>query len=175
VLVAYLSSESSLTVSDRQSRSRAVAKLGPSGFRCSPRFVHSGRCQRTKTFVRWRWRKVRMIEQICKRAFKAHPHPFREMESLGQPSRDRSGARSLQDSHAAISHRPSRNCTECSHIEHTCGCGIRVAIADTIRALEAAAIGKIEIARIEARACSRREIRPGFPKADGADGPSAKR
>jgi hypothetical protein len=48
-----------------------------------------------------------MIEQVCKRVFKAHPHPFREMESFRQPSRDRSAARSLQDSDATISHRPA--------------------------------------------------------------------
>src|SRR5438445_12926503 len=98
------------------------------------------------------------------------------MESFRQPSRDRSGARSLQDSHTTIPHRPCRNSIERSYIEHTSGCGIRdVAIADAIRALEAAAIGKIEIARIETRTCGRRQIRSSLPKTDGADGPSAKR
>jgi hypothetical protein len=96
------------------------------------------------------------------------------MESLGQPSRDRSGARSLQDSHTTISHRTSRNRIERSDIEHASGCDIRdVAVADAIRALEAAAIGKIEIAWIEARACGWRQMPSGFPKTDCADGPSS--
>ena len=97
------------------------------------------------------------------------------MESFGQPSRDRSGARPLQDSHTTISHWPFRNRIERSDVEHASGCGIRdVAVADAIRALQAAARGKVEIAGIEARTCGRRQIWSGLPKTDGADGPSAK-
>lgn len=74
-----------------------------------------------------------MIEQIRKRTFKAHPHPLREMESLGQPRGDGGGARTLQDSHTAISHRASRNRIEGAEIEHASGCGIRdIAIAGTV-------------------------------------------
>src|SRR5712671_1342469 len=95
------------------------------------------------------------------------------MESFGQPSRDRSGARPLQDSHTTISHWPFRNRIERSDVEHASGCGTRD-VADAIRALQAAAKGKVEIAGIEARTCGWRQIRSGLPKADGADGPSAK-
>lgn len=126
--------------------------------------------------IRWRRRKVRMIEQICKCAFKAHPHALREMESLGQPSGDRRGAWPFQDSHTAISHRACRNRVEGSDVERAPVCGIRdVAVPDAIRALQAAAKRNVETARIEARTCGRRQIRSGLPKSDGADRPSAKR
>jgi hypothetical protein len=117
-----------------------------------------------------------MIEQICGRACKAHPHPFREMESFGQPSRDRSGARPLQDSHTAISRWPFRNRIERSDVEHVSGCGIRdVAIADAIRALQAAAKGKVEIAGIEARTYGRRQIWSGLAKTVLTDHPPSAR
>jgi len=61
------------------------------------------------------------------------------MQSFGQPSRDRCGARPLQDSHTTISRRPFRNRIERSDVEHASGCGIRdVAVADAVRALQAA-------------------------------------
>ena len=44
-----------------------------------------------------------MIEQIRKRAFKAHPQPLRGVEHLGEPSGDRRWARTFEDSHTAIS------------------------------------------------------------------------
>ena len=115
-----------------------------------------------------------MIEYICERAFKAHPHPFREMESFGQPSRDRSGARPLQDSHTAISRWPFRNRIERSDVEHVSGCGIRD-VADAIRALQAAAKGKVEIAGIEARTYGRRQIGSGLAKTVLTDHPPSAR
>lgn len=117
---------------------------------------------------------IRMIQDIGESAFKAKVHALGQVKRLGQSSGDRRGAGPLQDTYAAISHRTRRNRIEGVDIEHAAGCGIcDIPVADAIRPLKGAAIGQVQISRIVVRACRGREIRPGLPQADGAEGPSA--
>jgi hypothetical protein len=115
-----------------------------------------------------------MIQDIRKSTFKAKVHSLREMKCLGQSSGDRRGAGAFQDTYAAISHRTGGNRIEGVDVEHTAGCRIcDIPVADAIRPLKGAAIGEVQVSRIVVRARRGREIGPGLPQADGAEGPSA--
>lgn len=57
------------------SRNRAVTRLDPSGFHCSPRSDALDNAKGRRRYVRWWRRKVRMIEQICKLCFQSASAP----------------------------------------------------------------------------------------------------
>src|SRR5579871_3433585 len=97
------------------------------------------------------------------------------MKGLGQSRGDRCGARPLEAAHGAIADRTRWNRTESRDIEHASGRGVcDVSVSDAIGTLERAPIGKIEVARVVARACGWGQVRAGFPEAHRAYGPSAK-
>ena len=92
---------------------------------------------RRRSNVCRRRRKVRVIQQVRKRAFKSQPKPFRNLEALRQPGSDGGCARAQENPDATVPHRPRWNWIEGSEIKHTARREIcDIAISDAVRPLE---------------------------------------
>ena len=115
-----------------------------------------------------------MVHQVGEGPLESQVEPLRKMEILGQAGSNCGRAGANQNANAAIPYRPGWNGIEGVYVEHAAAGG-NVAVSKAIGTLEGAAIRKIEIPGIIAGAGNGREIRSGFPEADGADGPSAER
>ena len=113
-----------------------------------------------------------MIHQVSEGRFEAQAEALAEMEILGETGGDCCGAGCKENADAAITHGSRRNGAESFDVKQA-AIGGDVAIGEAIGALKCTAIGNIQISRIVAGTGDRREIRPCFPEADGADGPSS--